>query len=228
MAQAFLQQLSPSQIVLLRGESFVRGWGKLQLPSGARVSSRAMGEALVRVALLACASQGVLKLQVQPRKALFGLYTVQGLFAEPQGVLVPWPKSTLEAWLTHLALQLCPEERHRVQSLVYVFLRQNSPNPWRQIVSKVQGGLVAMGILEQVEERRLRGLQVVKRKRARVLESMVNPVANLPTDHLRQLLKSCRFGTPQLWRLLHKEVSRGIGYRRKVSEREREDYWHGV
>ena len=214
-----LQQLSPSQIVLLRGKSFVRGWGKLELPSGARVPSRALGETLVEVALLACISQGVLKLHVQPRKTLLGLRTVYALLAEPQGVPVPWPQPTLEAWLTHLAFQLRPEERHRVQSLVYVFLRENGPNPWRQIVTEVQGGLVAMGVLEQVEEQRLRGLRVVKRKQARVVESMANPVAHLSTNHVQELLRSCRLQTPRFWRLLRKEVSRGIGYRRRVSER---------
>jgi len=212
--QVPVEQLSPSQIVLLRGEAFVRWRGKLELPSGAKVSSRALSETLIEVAFLACAAQGVLELQVRPRKTLLGLWTVPVLFAEPQRTPVPWPRPTLEAWLAHLAAQLRPEERHRVQSLVYVLLRENSPNPWRRVVEEVQGGLVAMGILERMEEQK----KPAKRQRAQIAVAVEDSVASLPTGHVQALLRTCRLTSPQLWRLLRKEVSRGIGYRQKFSE----------
>ena len=224
MPQIPLDQLSPSQIVLLREEAFARRWRKLELISGIRVSPRKLGETLVEVALLACASQGILELQVRPRKAFFGLGMGKGLFAEPQSTSVPWPESTLEAWLTHLAVQLRPEDRHRVQTLIYILLREDSSDPWRQIVEEVQGGLVALGILERREERRLKA---IKRKRVQIAESVADSVASLPTNHAQELLRTCRLTTPQLWRLLRKEILRGIRYRRKVSEVRREDYHHG-
>ena len=214
MSHIPLEQLSPSQIVLLRGETFVRMWGRMELPSGVKVSSRQLGECLIKVALLACASQGILELEIRPQKVLFGLPTGRVLFAEPQRPSVPWPKSTLEAWLTHLAVQLRPEERHRVQTMVYVLLQENSPDPWRQVVNKVQGGLVAPGILERMGERRSKA---IRRQQAQFAMSVADSVANLSTSHVQKLLETCRLTSPQVWRLLRREISRGISYRRKVS-----------
>jgi hypothetical protein len=226
MSQTLVDQLSPSQIVLLRGEIFVRKWRKLELPdNNVIVSSRELSKMLIKVALLACADQGVLELRVQPQRTLFGLQTTQVLFTEPRGTSVPWPKSTLEAWLAHLAVQLRPEERHRVQTLVYVFLKENNSNPWQQIVKEVQGGLVALGILEQMEEQETQG---ITRQRVQVAASVADSVANLPTSHLEEYLRAYRLASPQIWRLLHKEVSRGIGYRRKASKQVATgflDYW---
>ncbi len=213
MTPALVEQLSPSQIVLLRGETVVRTWGRLKLPSGAWVSSRAMGETLIKVALLACATQGVLRLETQPRPILFGLGAIRELYAQPQATLVPWPESTLEAWLTHLALQLQPEKRNRVRSLVYVLLKQDSPNPWRRIVHQVQGGLVAMGILERMEE-----TQTAKQKLPRIAETTADSISGLPTGPVQELLSTYQTKAPRIERLLRKEISRGIGYRRKYSE----------
>jgi hypothetical protein len=224
MPQIPLDQLSPSQIVLLREEAFARRWEMLELISDIRVSPRKLGETLVEVALLACASQGILELQVRPRKAFFGLGMDRALFAEPRTISIPWTESTLEAWVAHLAVQLQPEERHRVQTLVYVLLREDSSDPWLQIVDEVQGGLVALGILERIEERRP---NATRRERAQVAVSVADSVASLPANYAQELLRTCRLTTPQLWRLLRKEILRGIRCRRKVSEVRREDYHHG-
>jgi hypothetical protein len=222
MARVSLEQLSPSQIVLLRGDVFVRNRGKLELPNGVRVSSRELGETLIEVALLACTSQEVLDLQIRPRKSLFGLLTTPVLFAEPQRAPMPWPQSTLEAWLTHLAMQLEPEERHRVQTLVYVFLRENSSDPWQQIVKEVQGGLVALGVLERTEESQPKML-----KRIKAAAPIESSVTDLPAEHVREFLQTWRRTNPQICRLLHREVSHGIGYRRRAAERAREGCYRG-
>jgi hypothetical protein len=153
------------------------------------------------------------------------LQTTQVLFAEPRGTAVPWPKSTLEAWLAHLAAQLRPEERHRVQTLVYVFLKENNSNPWQQIVKEVQGGLVALGILERMDEQETQG---ATRQQVQVAASVADSVVNLPTSHLEEYLRAYSLASPQIWRLLHKEVSRGIDYRRKASKQLTTgvlDYW---
>jgi hypothetical protein len=222
MLQELGKHPSPSQMVLLRGEVFTRRRGKLELPSGAKASSRELGETLMMVAFLACASEGVLELQIRPQKALFGLRSVRALFVEPQLTSVPWPQSTLEAWLAHLALQLRPEGQHRVRTLVYVLLRENSTDPWRQIVEEVQGGLVALGILERQEDPRL---STTRRRRARVATLVEDSVLSLPIDHVRGLVESYRRSAPQIWRLLRREVSQGISHRRgAVAVRPEDDY----
>ena len=225
MSQILVNQLSPSQIVLLRGEIFVRKWNKLELSGRVIVSSRELGKTLIEIALLACADQGVLDLKVQPQKALFGLQTAKVLLAKPQGTPLPWPKSTLEAWLTHLAAQLYPEGRHRIQTLVYVLLKENHPNPWRQIVEEVQGGLVALGILEQIDGQRSPDS---RRPQVQVTASMTNSISNLPTGHLQEYVSTYRRASPQTWQLLHKEVSRGAGYRKRAAKKRDIgvlDYW---
>jgi hypothetical protein len=219
MQQAHLERLSPSQIALLKGEAFVRRRGRVQLPSGARVSSRDLSETLVTVAFLACASQGVLDLEMRPLQGLFGLHIGNALFVKPQEMPVPWATSSLEAWLTHLAIQLRGEERNRVRTLVYILLREHSPDPWRRVVAEVQGGLVAMGIVERAEEQRF---HVARQHRIPLCPPVVDWVAHLPTEHVRELLDTCRATDPQLWRVLRKEISLGISYRRKVQEPSRQ------
>jgi hypothetical protein len=219
MQQALVHQLSPSQIALLKGESFVHRRGKVELPSGARVSSRDLSETLVAVALLACASHEVLDLQIRPQQELFGVQIGSALFAEPRKRSVPWSKSSLEAWLTHLAVQLQAENRNRVRTLVYLLQREHSPDPWRQVVAMAQGGLAAMEIVERVEERRS---HTARRHHIQVCPSMADSIAHLPTEHVQEFLNTCRSTAPQLWRVLRGEVSQGIRYRRKVQEASRQ------
>ena len=213
MSPTQLDHLSPSQVTLLRGETIVHRRGMVQLPTGARVSSQDLGESLIAVALLACVSQSVLELQIRSQTPLLGLQTGKALFSEPQQTSVPWPNSSLEARLTHLALQLQPDQRNRVQTLVYVLLGDNSADPWRQIVADVQGGLVALEIVERTEER---GPLAAKHHQIRVPLAMEDPIAQLPAHHMRDMLMACRSTAPQLYRLMRKEISRGIRHRRKV------------
>jgi hypothetical protein len=219
MQQASLEQLSPSQIALLKGERFVRRRGRVELPSGARVSSRDLSERLISVALLACASQEVLDLQIRPQQELLGLQLGSALFAEPQRQSVPWSESSLEAWLTHLAIQLQAENRNRVRILVYLLLREHSPDPWRRVVALTQGGLAAMEIVERAEERRA---HTSRRHRIQVYPAMADPVAHLSTEYVEGLLNTCRSVAPQVWRALRREVSQGIRYRRKVEDPSRQ------
>lgn len=219
MQRPLVQQLSPSQITLLKGESFVRRRGRVQLPGGARVSSRDLSETLVTVATLACASHEVLDLQIRPRQELFGVQIGSALFAEPLKRSVPWPESSLEAWLTHLAIQLQAEKRNRLRTMVYLLLGEHSPDPWRQVVAIAQGGLAAMEIVERAEERRS---HTARWHRIQVYPSMADPVAHLPTEPVQELLNTCRSTSPQLWRALRREVAQGIRYRRKVQEASRQ------
>jgi hypothetical protein len=219
MQQASLEQLSPSQITLLRGEHFVRRRGRVVLPSGAKVSSRDLSERLITVAFLACASQEVLDLQIRPEQEVLGLSIGSALFAEPRRRSVPWSESSLEAWLTHLAVQLRAESRNRVRILVYLLLREHSPDPWRRIVAVAQGGLAAMEIVQRAEERRS---HTSRRHRIEVYPALADPVVHLPTEHVEALLSTCRSSAPQVWRALRREVSQGIRYRRKFEEASRQ------
>jgi hypothetical protein len=219
MQLASMEQLSPSQITLLKGEHFVRRRGRVELPSGLRVSSRELSQRLITVALLACASHEVLDLQVRPQRELFGVQIGSALFAEPRTQSVPWSESSLEAWLTHLAVQLQAEDRNRVRALVYLLLREHSPDPWRRVVAITQGGLAAMDIVQRVEERRAHS---ARRHRIQVYPAMADPVAHLPTAHVEELLHTCRSAAPQIWYALRREVSQGIRYRRKVEDPSRQ------
>jgi hypothetical protein len=215
MQQASLEQLSPSQITLLKGERFVRSRGRVELPSGARVSSRDLSERLIIVALLACASQEVLDLQIRPQQELWGVQISSSLFAEPRKRSFPWPESSLEAWLAHLAVQLQAERRNRVRLLVYLLLKEHSHDPWRRVVAITQGGLTAMEIVQREEEWRS---HTARRHRVQVYPALVDPVAHLPTAGVEELLNNCRSATPRVWRALRQEVSQGIRYRREVRE----------
>jgi hypothetical protein len=215
MQQVSLEQLSPSQVTLLKGERFVRKRGRVELPSGVRVSSRDLSERLITVAFLACASQKVFDLQVGPQQELLGVQIGSALFVEPRGRPVPWPESSLEAWLAHLALQLHAEGRNRVRLLVYLLLREHSPDPWRRVMAMAQGGLTALNIVQRAEEWRS---HTSRRHHVQIYPALADSIAHLPTAHIQELLDTCRSVEPQVWRTLRREVSQGIRYRRKVRE----------
>ncbi len=206
------KQLSPSQIVLLRGENFVRRRGDLVLPSGDSVSMREMAETILTVAFLAGAAQDALELQIQAQKTLFGLWTVQRLFALPRAVQVPWPATTLEARLAQLTAQLLPENRRRVQSIVHAFLGEDSPYPWRQIVAIAQGGLVAQGVLAHVDGDHWSMFEPRKKLHlARPLGSLDDLDCAAP----QELIDHYSQATPEIWQRLRQEIAWGISARNK-------------
>lgn len=206
------EQLSPSQIVLLRGEDFVRRRGNLVLPGGASVSMREMAETILTVAFLACAAhQDALELQIQAQKMLFGLWTVQRLFALPRAVQVPWPATTLEARLAQLTAQL-PENRRRVQSIVHAFLGEDGPYPWRQIVAIAQGGLVAQGVLAHIDGDHWSMFEPRKKLH---LARPVGLLDELDSAAPQELLAHYAQATPEIWRRLRQEIARGVSARNK-------------
>jgi len=70
-----------------------------------------------------------------------------------------------------------------------------------------------MGILERMEE-----TQTTKQEPPRIAETVADSVARLPTDPVKELLKTYKTKAPRIERLLRKEIARGVGYRRKYSE----------
>ena len=213
MTNISTDQLSPSQILLLRGDRFVHQRGKLVLPTGASVSMQAMAEKLMTVAFLACAAQNIMELQIQTQETLFGLWTVQKLLVIPHTTDVPWPKTSLEARLTQLAAHLLPENRCRVQSLVHVFLGEDSPYPWRQIVAIAQGGLVAQGVLAHIDEAHWSMFE--HRKKLHLARPTCGSLDDLDCTVPEALLVHYAQATPQIWHRLRQEIAWGIGARNK-------------
>src|SRR5512135_2417894 len=93
--------LTPSELVYLNGEKFAQKAGvfnKIKLMHlDLSVNDAQLVQKVVAAAFLVNEQVGTLRLEVRAKKALFGLASVQALYAEPCGVQHPWPEHTLEA-----------------------------------------------------------------------------------------------------------------------------------
>lgn len=210
------RKLSPSQIVFLRGEFFVRKRGDLVLPSGVKVPARELAETMLMVAFLGCAWHGILYLQTHVEQRLFGLWKYRVLLAEPTGGAVPWYEGALEDRLVRLARQFAPMRRHRVQLLVQALVGKKEPTPWQRVVSAVQDTLVDWEILEPVDETGAAPGRYVRR--CQLAPDYVEAIIELDTAPTQRLLEDCQHRRPEIWWSLRREIAHGLRHRPRKGE----------
>jgi hypothetical protein len=207
-----ITSLSPSQILLLRGEMFIQTAGSLELVSGARVSGRALAETALAAAFLGCAAHRILQLQVRAQRQLLVLRPSRRILAVPGPAGMPWPEATVEAQLVRLAAKRERKDPHTVRRLVYNLLEKDSHDPWRKVIAMIQEGLVEWWILERVEG--VRGTTGREAQPVRLAPDILEPVLDIDIHPTLRLLQEGR-SSPQLWGLLYSEIARGLADRER-------------
>src|SRR5512135_3159717 len=120
--------LTPSELVYLNGEKFAQKAGvfnKIKLMHvDLSVNDAQLVQMTVAAAFLANEQAGTLRLELRSKKALFGLTSVQALYAEPGAAQRQWPPDTLEAVLPPYAERFKAEKNtNEVYSILYAWMR---------------------------------------------------------------------------------------------------------
>jgi hypothetical protein len=200
--------LAPSEVILLHADEFAPAAGAIDakmdlLHKEGKAQAKGLGRSLLLAAFLANEQAGVLRLEVRAKKALFGLRTVQALYADPTGQQVQWPDWSLEARIA----QLVQGGSREVSELVYVLLGKDAKSYYNLTPDLTQQGLAARGLL--VAETTTHA-KIIKTTRLRMPESTGHLAAAQPVEPLRHLLASAETGRPDLWKKLVDAVDSGV------------------
>ena len=208
--------LSPSELALLRGDTFADKGGMLDkvtlLDGQKEVSAKQLAQALFAVALLANEEAGALHLEARTKKALFGLRTVTSLFAVPTNAGVEWPAGSLEARI------LAAARHHRepeVADVLVDVLVEDSPNPRSYLMQQMSAALAARGLLEVVTEKKLKIFSV---NSFRLPEATAALAHAQPIEPLKQLLATCERERPEVWKLMTDHIKSAISRRTEQSD----------
>jgi len=195
--------LTASELVLLKGDHFAKhvAMGNIDLLHvDAKVSAAELGQAMVAVAFLACERVGTVRLEVRPKRAFFGLRTVDTLYAEPGDGGYAWPKPSIEGSLFGLATEWAEDKaQNEIANIVHTLFREDSVNPWQTLIERTKGDLAARGLLRASEQRALRVFTSV---RYHIPETTAGLAARQSEASLQALLDDCQNTRPQVWKLL--------------------------
>ncbi len=153
--------LTPSELVYLNGEKFAQKAGvfnKIKLMHlDMSVNDTQLVQMTVAAAFLANEQAGTLRLELKSKKALFGLASVQALYAEPCGPQPQWPPDTLEAILPAYAGRFKAEKNtNEVYSILYAWMGEDCMSPFGEVINRIQYGLGVRNLLGMREEKKLK------------------------------------------------------------------------
>ncbi len=212
--------LTPSELVYLNGEKFAQKAGlfnKVKLMhTDLSVDVVQLVQAAVAAAFLANEQAGVLRLELRAKKALFGLTSVQALYAEPCGAPHPWPADTLEAAFPPYAERFKAEKNtNEIYSILYAWMREDRMSPFDEVVNRIQYGLGSRMLLGMREEKKLKIFTV----RSYSLPDSTRALAqSTPLAPLQQLQKQCEQARPLVWKALLEQIKKAISARREQTD----------
>lgn len=210
--------LTPSEVVFLNGELFAKKvtLGNVQLlHSEEKVSLNQLGQAILTAAILAGEQAGAFRLEVQERKALLGLRKVQKLFAVPANARENLPEYSLEATLSDLAVQLKPDDKNDISTIIYTWLRKDTFSPWGTALDYVKAGMEKRGLLQAEGVKRLK---IFTETIYTVPEQTVSLVKGQSAEPVKALLENCARTRPEVWKLLDSGIKKAISDRTESSD----------
>jgi hypothetical protein len=206
--------LTPSELVFLNGEQFARKvtLGNVELMhSGEKVSLAQLAGAILAAAILACEQAGAIRLELKDRKAMLGLRKVRDLYAVP--VANPrdnLPEGSLEATFAELATYLAPQDKNDIYHMLYTWLRKDSMAPWNTVLELLKAAMAERGMLEAVEEKKLKIFTVTHYT---LPERTTRLVKGQPAGPVKALLESCQRARPEVWKELEEGIKKAIAAR---------------
>ncbi len=212
--------LTPSELVYLNGEKFAQKAGvfnKIKLMHvDLSVNDAQLVQMTVAAAFLANEQAGSVRLELRSKKALFGLTSVQALYAEPCGVQYPWPEQTLEASFPAYAERFKAEKNtNEVYTVLFAWMREDCMAPFDEVIHRVQYGLGVRNLLGMREEKKLKIFTV----RSYTLPDATRALAqSTPLAPVQQLFQQCEQTRPQVWKALLEQIKKAIAARREQSD----------
>ncbi len=218
-------KLTPSELVYLNGEKFAQKAGvfnKIKLMHmDLSVNDAQLVQMAVAAAFLANEQAGTVRLELRSKKALFGLTSVQALYAEPCGVQHAWPENTLEAFFPAYAERFKVEKNtNEVYTILYAWMQEDCMSPFGEVISRIQYGLGARSLLGMREEKKLKIFTV----HSYTLPDSTRALAqSTPLEPVQQLLRQCEQGRPQVWKALLEQIKKAISARREQTDNDFSD-----
>ncbi len=212
--------LTASELIYLNGEKFAQKAGlfnKVKLMhTDLSVDVVQLVQMAVAAALLANEQAGTLRLELRSKKALFGLTSVQTLYAEPCGVRHSWPADSLEAVFPPYAERFKAEKNtNEVYSILYAWLAEDCMSPFDEVVNRIQYGLGARMLLGMREEKKLKIFTV----RSYTLPDSTRALAqSIPLAPVQEMLKQCEQTRPLVWKALLEQIKKAVSARREQSD----------
>lgn len=205
--------LSPSELVLLRGEAFlapVKQGYPLPL-ANIKVDRAALVRMVVTAAVLSGEQAGACRLELQtpPSKGIFK--SPPRVYIIPTGAVPVWPANCLEYALPGLLSAATPAAEHPTANEVITgWLKTQWPEPEEELLHLIQEGLCARGLMQrQAETKRsfFSTAQVIHYIPTAVLREMVHWQ---PVESLQALINRCRTQRPALWETLGADIHAGL------------------
>ncbi len=212
--------LTPSELVYLNGEKFAQKAGvfnKIKLMHlDQSINDAQLVQMTAAAAFLANEQAGAVRLELRSKKALFGLTSVQALYAEPCGVRPPWPENTLEALFPTYAERFKVEKNtNEVYTILYAWMREDFMSPFDEVISRIQYGLGSRSLLGMREEKKLKIFTV----HSYTLPDSTRALAqSTPLAPVQQLFQQCEQTRPQVWKALLEQIKKAIAARREQSD----------
>jgi hypothetical protein len=202
--------LTPSEVVFLNGELFAKKavLGNVELlHSAEKVSVAELGKAILMSAILGCEQADAFRLELRERKAMLGLRKAQGLFAVPATPRVNLPEHSLEATFSELATHLALKDKNDIYTMIYTWLRQDAVSPWNTALELVQAGMARRGLLEAVQEKKLKVFTVT---RYSLPERTLRLAKGQSVGAVKALLDDCERTRPAVWKELEAGIKKAI------------------
>ncbi len=212
--------LTPSELVYLNGEKFAQKAGifnKIKLMHvDLSVNDAQLVQMAFAAAFLANEQAGTVRLELRSKKALFGLASVQALYAEPCGVQRLWPENTLEALIPAYAERFKAEKNtHEVYSILYAWMNEDCMSPFDEVIKRIQYGLGARNLLGMREEKKLKIFTV----HSYTLPDSTRALAqSTPLAPVQRLFQQCEQTRPQVWKALLEQIKKAIAARREQND----------
>lgn len=214
--------LTPSEMVFLNGEKFAKKVmvGNIDLMHmDAKVSMAGLGEAVLKVAFLACDATGAVRLEAREKKVMLGLRKAETLYVDPTSAAVEWPAPSLEAEMIALSKQLqSVEGKNEVSNIIHAWIGEDSVNPWQRVFERLKALMAGRGMLETTEEKKLKVFTVTRYELPPATAAMAE---SQPIDPIRELLASFERQRGKEYTLLEKGIKSAIQSR---TERDDPDF----
>lgn len=211
--------LTPSDLVFLHGDEFAKRklMGNVNLVHvDAKVSAQDLGCAVLSAGFLGAERAGAITLEVRPRKAWFGLRTVDELWSKPTGAAVALPEDSLEARIARVSTETRkPNTGALVNSVVYALIGEDSAGPWGEFFGRFQATLVKRGVLRAVSEKKLKIITVTHYE---LPDETAAALLGAPVEPVKAMLADAEQGRPAMWKLMQSAIKLAIASRTEQGE----------
>lgn len=209
--------LSASEMVYLQGDKFAQKAGifnkvkLLHIDQDVNVNELVMN--MLAAAFLWAEESGAVRLEIRQKKVLLGLAKSTSLFVDPVRLL-DFPKDSFEAALYPLASQLAVKNQNEVSNVIYAWLGADSSSPWDEAVKMVQWGLAKRGLLEVIQEKKLKIFTV---SHFEIPLATVQLANTLRPEGIQSMFLRCQQTRPEVWKMLAKHIKSGVDSRKEQS-----------